>query len=403
VSSSMDGVRISQLKQALQAFLDHLNAEDKFNIVTFGTTVIKYQPDLVAAGPNEIAGARSFVNQLSALGLTNIDAALQASLTLSFSDTTSNNVIFLTDGYPTLGELRIDVIVDSAVARNQQQVRIFPFGIGDDISKPLLIDLARRNGGFPTYVTADDSIALVVTNHIARVSKPVLSNLSIDLGGLQTYDRYPVILSDLFWGSQVLQMGRYTSGGTYSVTLNGNMRREPFELTSPVSFGDSLGSGLRAVARLWAKSKIDHLLEQIEIYGELDELVNAVIDLSIRFGILTKYTALYSDPTSVKDKAPRILPKTYVLNQNYPNPFNPDTKIVFFVPPEIQKQRVVIKVFDLMGRLVRILFDREVGPGRYEVRWDGRDSMNWQVPSGTYIYRLEAGPTIISKKMTLVR
>lgn len=404
VSSSMEGERLVELKSALNSFLDHLNPADRFNLVTFGTNVVKYQPDLVPAEAAAIAVARAFVNGLSALGLTNIDGALHASLQQSFREATSNNLIFLTDGYPTWGELNVNAIVDSAAARNKHNVRIFPFGIGDDVSKPLLIALARANGGYPTYITATDSIALVVANHVNRISKPVLSNLDLDLGGLQTYDRYPLALSDLFFGNQVLQFGRYTNSGSFPVTLSGTAQQQNFELTSLVTFGQISG-GNRAVARLWARSKIDYLLEQIAIYGELKELVDAVIDLSIRYSILTKYTALYVDPnpTSVENGEPQLLPKTFVLEQNYPNPFNPETRIVFFVPPSAQQQRVVIKIFDLTGRLVRVLFDREVAPGRYEVIWDGRDGHNNELASGTYVYRLETGRVTIVKRMTLLR
>ncbi|MCK6558089.1 VCBS repeat-containing protein [candidate division KSB1 bacterium] len=96
------------------------------------------------------------------------------------------------------------------------------------------------------------------------------------------------------------------------------------------------------------------------------------------------------------------IPKAFSLGQNYPNPFNPETKIVFFVPPNARQQRVVIKIFDLTGRLVRVLFDREVAPGRYEVMWDGKDAHNNELASGTYVYRLEAGNIAITKKMSLI-
>lgn len=413
ISSSMEGERLVELKQALNHFLDHLNSDDKFNLVTFGTSVVKYRADLVAALPSEIAQARAFVNGLSAVGLTNIDGALKVALAQAYRDSTANAMIFMTDGYPTWGEQRVNVIVDSAAARNRKGVRIFPFGIGKDVSKPLLIELARRNGGFPTYITADDSIALVVENHVKRISLPVLSQLSIELGGLQTYDRYPAVLSDLFFGNQVLQFGRYTNTGTFNVTLRGKARQDNFALTSNVAFGNSPG-GSRAVARLWARHKIDYLLEQIDLYGELKELVDAIIDLSIRFSILTKYTALYSDPgTAVdEDDDAQVLPKTFVLEQNYPNPFsplmrgasgNPETRVVFYVPPSAEKERVQLRIYDLLGRLVAVLFDRNAAPGRYEVVWNGKDLRGQELPSGTYLYRLEAGEVQMTKRMTLVR
>ena len=111
VSSSMEGQRIAQVKEALNTFLDLLNPGDKFNIITFGTFVDKFQPDLVEASANNIQDAKNFVTQLYALGMTNIDEALTTSLQQSYEDTTSNDLVFLTDGMPTWGETNGDSII----------------------------------------------------------------------------------------------------------------------------------------------------------------------------------------------------------------------------------------------------------------------------------------------------
>ena len=111
VSSSMNGTRINQLKQSLGEFLDLLSADDKFNIITFGTHVNKFKPDLVEANPDNIQSAQKFVDQIYALGMTNISAALDSSMNQSFGDETSNSIIFLTDGKPTIGITEIDSII----------------------------------------------------------------------------------------------------------------------------------------------------------------------------------------------------------------------------------------------------------------------------------------------------
>ncbi|MCL4703851.1 T9SS type A sorting domain-containing protein [bacterium] len=95
-------------------------------------------------------------------------------------------------------------------------------------------------------------------------------------------------------------------------------------------------------------------------------------------------------------------PHSFKLYQSYPNPFNPEARIIFSVPPNARQQRVVIKIFDITGRLVRVLFDREVASGRYEVIWDGRDVHNNELASGTYVYRLETDKNVITKKMLLI-
>ena len=76
------------------------------------------------------------------------------------------------------------------------------------------------------------------------------------------------------------------------------------------------------------------------------------------------------------------LPASYRLEQNYPNPFNPVTTIRYAVPAE---SRVVLKIYDVLGRVVATLVDEVQPPGERSVAWDARG-----MASGVYLYRLEA-------------
>lgn len=90
----------------------------------------------------------------------------------------------------------------------------------------------------------------------------------------------------------------------------------------------------------------------------------------------------------------------FSLNQNHPNPFNPNTRIQFSVP---RRTRVQLRIYDLAGRLVRTLDDREREPGLHEVVWDGRDTRGVRVASGVYFCRLEAGGSVDAKKLVLLK
>ncbi len=405
VSSSMDGERMEQVKEALYNLLDLLNADDRFNIITFGTFVEKFRDDFVKANENNINDARDFVYQMYALGMTNIDEGLKTSLSLSYRDTSSNNLIFLTDGKPTWGETNQDSILAHVQKLNTSEVRIFSFGVGEDISRALLYRLSEQNHGYDQYIAADDSIALVVNKHFQRISKPVLRNVRIDFGGLDTWDRYPKQINDLFWGTQLLYMGLYDNAGTFPVTLKGDMRSEQFEETQMVTFSDTLG-GHRFIPRLWARAKIDHLMDLIEIYGETDELVDQIVELSLRFQILTPYTAFYSDPdddsTPIEEEETHN-PNQFVLYQNYPNPFNPSTEIKYQLPQSQSVFHVIIKIYDALGRLVKVLVDEKQGPGIHKVRWDGTDLRGNRVPSGVYYYMLKTESFVQTRKMVLLR
>jgi Ca-activated chloride channel homolog len=408
ISSSMEGERIEQLKEALDNFIMLLNPKDRFNIVTFGTFVTKFKHNLVPANENNITEAKNFILGLFALGMTNIDEALKVSFQQSFADSTLNNLIFLTDGYPTWGEQNQDSILARVLRYNKNDVRLFTFGVGDDVSRSLLGSLAAQNHGYAKFITANDSIALVVNDHFNKISKPVLSNIQIDYGGLQMWDNYPKATSDLFWGSQLLQVGLYKNSGTFNITLKGKLIKDSVSYVQTVNFSDTVG-GHRFVPRLWAKSKIDYILRYIEAYGESEELVNQITDLSLRFQILTPYTAMYVDPTdpgtgdntAVDNKEDR--PKNFVLEQNYPNPFNPTTNIRYSLPDGQSTYHVTIKIYDMLGRLVRVLTDVYQDAGNYTVIWDSKDLSGHSVPSGTYFYTIEAGSFRETRKMILLR
>ncbi|HPF70275.1 MAG TPA: FlgD immunoglobulin-like domain containing protein [Candidatus Krumholzibacteria bacterium] len=97
--------------------------------------------------------------------------------------------------------------------------------------------------------------------------------------------------------------------------------------------------------------------------------------------------------------APDALPAVRVLG-NRPNPFNPSTAILLAVdePTEVQ-----VQVFDLRGRLVRTLVDAPLAAGPHAVRWDGRTADGQAAASGVYLYRVHAGTTALSGRMTLAK
>ncbi len=103
------------------------------------------------------------------------------------------------------------------------------------------------------------------------------------------------------------------------------------------------------------------------------------------------------------------LPQGHALFQNYPNPFNPVTSIQYCVgsrqteAADNSTQHVTLKVYNLLGQLVRTLVDEPKSQGSYEVLWDGKDQNGEEVSSGVYFYRLKASDYVQTKKMILLK
>lgn len=105
-------------------------------------------------------------------------------------------------------------------------------------------------------------------------------------------------------------------------------------------------------------------------------------------------------PTGVTEDELSGLPNEFALSQNYPNPFNPSSMIDYSLS---NRSYVRLDVFNLVGELVVTLVDEVKSPGRYSVVWNGKDQSGKPVPSGVYLYRLQAGSFAASKKMMLLK
>ncbi|MGD1044443.1 MAG: T9SS type A sorting domain-containing protein [Bacteroidota bacterium] len=88
-------------------------------------------------------------------------------------------------------------------------------------------------------------------------------------------------------------------------------------------------------------------------------------------------------------------PDGYALEQNYPNPFNPATKIKFALP---LRSLTKLSIYDLLGREVQILINKELEAGYHEINFDANS-----FPSGIYFYKIQSGDFIQTKKMVLMK
>ena len=105
--------------------------------------------------------------------------------------------------------------------------------------------------------------------------------------------------------------------------------------------------------------------------------------------------ARFTISTTPPERKDSERPGTVDLNQNCPNPFNPTTQITYELP---QQSDVTLQVFDLTGRQVAILVNEQVNAGTHTANFDASN-----LSSGVYVYRLQAGSVVLSRKLTLIK
>ena len=118
-----------------------------------------------------------------------------------------------------------------------------------------------------------------------------------------------------------------------------------------------------------------------------------------------KYDAWNYDtnmPTlSIDEIHTSLTPRHFALSDNYPNPFNPVTSFSFALPHGTE---VSVNIYNVVGKKVATLYNGYAKPGNYKVTWNGKDINGMNLPSGLYIYELNAGAHFKqTKKMTLIK
>lgn len=305
-SGSMTGPKWEQAQQASIYVLDQLNPEDRFNVVLFSTGWRVFSNQLE---PASVAGeAQDWIAGMFPEGGTNINGALLTALDMvDVASERPTTIIFLTDGLPTEGETDPDRIVENVLNAAPSNVRLFGFGVGDDVDTFLLDQIAGALRGATSYVRPSERIDEEVASLYNRISAPVLTDVELAIDGTRIDMLYPgEPLPDLFAGTQLALVGRYRDAvDDATIRLSGvvNGERQTF-IYDGFSFRERAG-GEAFIARLWATRRIGDLLNRIRLYGENDELVDSIVNLSIRYGIITPYTSFLIDENDILSQSGR--------------------------------------------------------------------------------------------------
>ncbi len=301
-SGSMRGDKMEQAQDAVLACMDHLIDRDYFNVIGFASIITTFRDELVIASDQNRNLATQFVDEMVANGGTDIYDALSLAVEQDMGDGTANQIIFATDGRPTVGPVQDeDEIISLITEENVNNARIFSFGIGEDCHTDFITELSQQNHGQAFMIDPQEaSIEQIISDFYQYVASPALVNPIIEYDNdLATDDLYPPELQDVAAGKQLQIFGRYETFGTFDISLSGQMPGGDTSLVfSDLEFGEE-EVGNEFVPRLWAIAKINHLLELIKIFGERQDLVDQIIALSLEYGILTPYTEYEPPPNAV--------------------------------------------------------------------------------------------------------
>ena len=297
-SGSMRGEKMEQAKKALIYCVDGLNEGDRFEVIRFSTETEPVFGELRDASKENRDKAKRFLDSVKPVGGTAIEEALTLAMRSASESSRKGrpaDIIFLTDGLPTLGATSEEVILKSMLKAKKdgsEAVRVFCFGIGTSINTHLLDLITEETRAVSEYVLPDESLEEKVSRFFTKISDPVLTGLSLKFEGVDwVRERYPKDLPDLFRGEQLVVLGRYQRGrADGQLILSGKFGNEERVYHFPVELGRK-GDGAEFIGRLWATRRVGYLLDQVRLHGENRELKDEIVELARKYGIVTPYTS----------------------------------------------------------------------------------------------------------------
>ncbi|HKQ96557.1 MAG TPA: VIT and VWA domain-containing protein [Candidatus Polarisedimenticolia bacterium] len=284
-SGSMSGQPIEAAKDVVRRALGSARPADTLQILRFSDRASGLFPNPVPATSANIRRALAYLDKLEGEGGTEMLSGIRAALDPAADPERLRIVAFLTDGYignetEILGEVR----------RRLGTSRIFAFGIGSSVNRYLLENLAQEGRGVAAFLGPRETPDDMVKRFVERIETPVFTDVRLTFEGIDVRDQEPAAIPDLFAGQPLVVHGRYDRPGAGALVLEGRLRGRRVTLRRTISL-PSVAADHEALARLWARARIERLTRQA--YGNLPpDAVTAATDLGLRFHLMTPWTSL---------------------------------------------------------------------------------------------------------------
>ncbi len=290
-SGSMSGFPIEKAKKTMRLAIEKMNPNDTFNLVSFAGG-LGYCFDRPVPNTRENrAKALHYLQNLQGGGGTEMMAAIRSALANQNDPERLRVVCFMTDGF--IGN---DMAILDAIQKHRKTARVFAFGIGNGVNRFLLENMAREGRGASEIVTLESDGDAAVQRFHERIQSPLLTDITIDFGGLEIEDVTPSPdkLPDLFASRPLILTGRYTGSGAGTITVRGKTAAGPFERKILVDLPSDEPAN-DVLASLWARNRIGDLMAEDWLGTQLGRpdpnMREKVTKLGLDYGLVTQFTS----------------------------------------------------------------------------------------------------------------
>jgi Ca-activated chloride channel family protein len=367
-SLSMQWEKLERSYQALETLLRTLQPADSFNVILFNSQTRLFQPAAVAADGPGIQRALDFARASRLRGGTDLQHALQTALQQCTGVASGNPyVVLLSDGGATRGTIqngKLAAWYETSWKHlpEAQRPRTYIFGVGDDANLPLLKMLARQDGLLEN-VLSNEPMEFKLTTFLSKIGRSPIGQLRLEIAPESAVDTVYPLQDAAFSGSLPTWVGRYQKPQQdVSFTVRGVRDGAPLEMSRKMDLPKESAEHPQ-LPRLWARARVDALLEKIDREGEDQASVDEIIRLARQYKFVTPYTSFLAVPRALL--RPRVI--------------RPGDPVLRVKTDESIVSVVALFPFGLVQKL-RYLSDEDIWQTRFFAPGDMQD--------GTYTVRL---------------
>jgi Ca-activated chloride channel family protein len=283
-SGSMSGIPLDASKRFIAKALHELGPRDTFNVIRFAGDNEVFSKDPLPNTADSVERAIAWVNSRQGGGGTEMLAALRAAFARPPDPNRVRVVIFFTDGY--IGN---DPEILGEIGRVLGEARIYTVGIGTSVNRYLLDRMADLGRGAFVTIRPDEAADDAMEAFRSWVTRPYLTDLSIDWGSLPIADVTPERLPDLGSGQTLTVVGRYLIGAGGDVVVRGKLGGRYWEQRLHVALPNAEARH-GALASLWARGRIEELL--LTAPDAVSDSVRAeVTSLALTYRLMSPFTS----------------------------------------------------------------------------------------------------------------
>jgi len=278
--------KLSLSRTAIGSFIDSLGREDRFEVMAFNTQPTLHFQSLSDVNDASRRAAKDFLLDQRARGGTVLRPAVMTAYKYKSEDRPLN-VVVLSDG---MTEVREQAELLSAIDDAPAGTRVFCIGVGNDINRPLLKQLAESAGGLAAFISHQDNFERQAEAFRRKLMRPVATNVSIQIDGVGAHDMAHEKLPDLYYGAPIWAIGRYQKAGTAKVTVTAEVLGQPFRQELQLDFPQT-NDGNPEIERMWAFEKVQTLMNRMRASQEDQQTVDEIVRLCEGYSIVSEYAS----------------------------------------------------------------------------------------------------------------